>query len=51
MDAMSSVKVKEFKGISGGKKVGKPCKGKSYHGFLGIEDKVVTSIVDWIKAH
>lgn len=51
MDALSSVKVKEFKGLSGGKTVGKPCKGKSYHGFLGIEEEVVKSIVDWIKAH
>ena len=51
MDQMSSVKVKEFKGFSGGDSVGKACKGKSYHGFLGIEEKVVNSIVGWIKAH
>lgn len=51
MDALSSVEVKEFKGFSGGRTKGKPCKGKSYHGFLGIEEKVVKSIVDWIKAH
>ena len=51
MDALSSVEVKEFKGFSGGRSPGKPCKGKSYHGFMGIEDEVVKSITDWIKAH
>lgn len=48
---LSSVKVKEFKSFSGGENIGKPCKGKSYHGFLGIEYNVVNSITDWIKAH
>lgn len=51
MESLSSVKVKEFKGFSGGETVGNPCKGKSYHGFLGIEEKVVNDIVSWIKAH
>ena len=48
---LSSVKVKEFKGVSGGEAKGNPCKGKSYHGFLGIEKQVVNSIVSWIKTH
>ena len=48
---LSAVKVKEFKSVSGGESPGKPCKGKSYHGFLGIEDNVVKLITDWIKAH
>lgn len=51
MGKLSSVKVKEFKGFSGGDTVSNPCKGKSYHGFLDIEEKVVKSIVGWIKAH
>lgn len=51
MDKLSAVKVKEFKGVSGGDTVSNPCKGKSYHGFLDIEDRVVKLIVDWIKAH
>ncbi|MCK4826604.1 alpha/beta hydrolase, partial [bacterium] len=51
MDELSSVKVKEFKGVTGGDTVGNPCKGKSYHGFLDIEDKVVKLIVDWVKTH
>lgn len=51
LEELSSVKVKEFKGFSGGDSVGNPCKGKSYHGFLDIEEKVVTAIVNWIKMH
>lgn len=51
MEQLSSVKVKEFKGVSGGDTASNPCKGKSYHGFLDIEDKVVKLIVDWIKTH
>ena len=51
LDKLSSVKVKEFKSFSGGRSKGDPCKGKSYHGFLGIEDKVVSTITDWIKSH
>lgn len=51
MNELTSVKVKEFKGVSGGDTVSNPCKGKSYHGFLDIEDKVVKLIVDWVKTH
>jgi len=51
MDALPAVKVKEFKGFSGGETTGDPCKVNSYHGFLGIETKVVKSIVEWIRAH
>jgi dienelactone hydrolase len=51
MDKLSSVQVKEFKTVSGGRSTGDPCKGNSYHGFLGREKEVVTSITDWIKAH
>ena len=51
MDKLSSVQVKAFKAFSGGHSKGDFCKGDSYHGFLGIEKEVVTSITDWIKAH
>lgn len=51
MDSLSSVSVKEMKSFTGGWDTGKPCKGQSHHGFLGIEDKVVDSIAGWIKAH
>ncbi len=29
---------------------GDPCEARSPHGFLGLEDRVVTAIVDWIEA-
>ena len=51
LDALSAVKVKEFKSVSGGHTSGKPCKGKSYHGFQGIESDVVKLITGWIKTH
>lgn len=51
LDALSAVKVKEFKSVSGGHTSGKPCKGKSYHGFQGIESDVVKIITGWIKTH
>ena len=34
--------------FTGGKSRSNPCKGKSHHGFLGIEKKVITSITTWI---
>jgi hypothetical protein len=37
-----------FKGGSGMK--GDPCEAISYHGFVGIEPKVVGEIASWIKA-
>lgn len=35
--------------VSGGRKEGDDCGGMSPHGYLGIEDSVVTPMVDWIK--
>jgi dienelactone hydrolase len=38
--------------FSGGKKPkSKPCRARSAHGFYGIEDEVVSAIVDFIKAN
>lgn len=31
--------------------IGKPCGGKSPHGFLGLEARVVESITRWIRTH
>jgi hypothetical protein len=28
-----------------------PCEALSAHGFLGVEEKAVQAIVDWIKKH
>jgi predicted esterase len=41
--------VKMFDG--GDKPISKPCNAKSYHGFLGIEEKVVDYIADFIKSN
>ncbi|GGK58875.1 alpha/beta hydrolase [Amphritea balenae] len=37
--------------FKGGKETGDPCKGLSYHGFLGIEDKVVDKIYEFIATN
>lgn len=37
--------------FEGGRDKGDPCKAKSHHGFLGIEDKVVARIAAFIKGH
>lgn len=42
---------KEIKIFEGGYENGKPCKSQSYHGYLGIEEKVVEYISSWIKSH
>ena len=35
----------------GGRSVGPPCEAFAWHGFNGIEDKVVADIAGWIAAH
>ena len=50
-EEMEGAKLKEIKMFSGGHTVGRECGAQSYHGFLGIEDKVVPYISDWVKAH
>lgn len=50
MENFSKTKKRELKTFTGGEETGSnPCKGKSYHGFIGIEDEVVNSISLWIK--
>lgn len=41
--------IKMFNG--GAKPISKPCQAQSYHGFLGIEDKVVKYIANFIKSN
>lgn len=48
---LTAVKVKEFKGVSGGESRGNPFQPRSYHGYLGIEEGVVNAIVEWIESH
>ena len=42
---------KELLAVSGGIAQSRPCDAMSYHGYYGIEDKVVPPIIAWIKAH
>jgi pimeloyl-ACP methyl ester carboxylesterase len=49
--ALTGAKASELIVVSGGDSEGNPCQGKSHHGFLGIEKKVVDAITTWIKNH
>lgn len=48
-EMLTNVKKKELKIFSGGDETGNPCKAKSYHGFLDIEEPVVSYISNFIK--
>lgn len=51
-DALTQASKVELKYFSGGDDpISKPCKAKSAHGFLGIEEKVVKYITDFIKSN
>jgi len=47
---LTSAPVIELKLFDGGNEKGNPCKAMSYHGYLGIEDHVLETIVAFIKA-
>lgn len=49
LDDLVRVKNKKLLAYEGGISEGVPCKGKSYHGFNGIEEQVIADMVDWIK--
>ncbi|MDA0305356.1 MAG: alpha/beta hydrolase [Proteobacteria bacterium] len=49
LTASKASELKIFNGGSSGS--GNPCKAKSHHGFLEIEQKVVDAIAAWIKSH
>ena len=49
---MVNAKPSELIAFDGGGPVdGKVCQARDYHGFPGLEPKVVETIADWIKAH
>lgn len=50
-NALTGAKSAEILIFEGGETGGNPCKAKSHHGFLGIEQKVVDAISAWIKSH
>ena len=37
--------------FSGGNEIVKPCKAKTFHGYLGIEEKVINTIAKFIKSN
>jgi hypothetical protein len=41
---------KQAIGVTGGTSIGDPCEAQAYHGYNGIENTVVKTIVDWILA-
>jgi hypothetical protein len=50
--ALTNASPKEHKVFTGGlAPVSGPCQARAPHGFYGIEERVVKSIADWIKAH
>ncbi|MCK4743948.1 MAG: alpha/beta hydrolase [Sulfuriflexus sp.] len=51
-DGLINSKKLEVKIFSGGDMpISKPCKARSYHGFLGIDDEVVSFIAGFIKSN
>ena len=52
MKKLKKVKKVELLSFEGGNdKSTNACNAKTYHGFLGIEDKVVSAIGDWITTN
>ena len=49
--ALTNAPAKELLLVSGGDSRGDPCGALSHHGYLGIENQVVTPVVAWIKSH
>jgi len=50
-DRLSNAPVVEMMMFDGGREESKPCRARSYHGYLGIEDEVVDYISDFIVKH
>jgi predicted alpha/beta-hydrolase family hydrolase len=51
MALMTQAAPKELLTVSGGSLRSGPCQALSPHGYYGIEDQVVPSIIAWIQAH
>ncbi len=50
-NALGATPMRALLPVSGGALRGNPCDAMSPHGYLGIEDQVVSPVVAWIKAH
>jgi pimeloyl-ACP methyl ester carboxylesterase len=51
MQRLRQARVKQLVVVSGGMLRSDPCQALSPHGYYGIEDQVVPTIIAWIKAH
>jgi len=51
MGRMRQATMKELVAASGGTLRNGPCDALSPHGYYGVEDQVVATIISWIKAH
>jgi pimeloyl-ACP methyl ester carboxylesterase len=51
MGRMRQATMKELVAVSGGTLRSGPCDALSPHGYYGVEDQVVPTIISWIKAH
>jgi hypothetical protein len=51
MGRMRQATMKELVAVSGGTLRSGPCDALSPHGYYGVEDQVVRTIISWIKAH
>jgi pimeloyl-ACP methyl ester carboxylesterase len=51
MALMTKAAPKELLAVSGGSLRSDPCQALSPHGYYGIEEQVVPSIIAWIQAH
>lgn len=51
MNKLSASSAKELIAIEGGQTKGDPCNAFGHHGFNGVEQEVVTQIVNWVIAH
>ena len=50
MDLLSHAPAKELIAVASTESRDRPCEGLSPHGYLGVEESVVTAIADWIKS-
>ena len=49
MRKLTSAPRKELWTVNGGQNIGDPCQPQSYHGFNGVDEKVINKVADWIS--
>jgi len=51
VDKLSAARPKELIAVDGGNNSGDACQAMAYHGYNGIEDRVIAQAADWVRAH